>query len=350
MRVFTYFIEPASYTLDLISNVHNLLGFNIAFIRRRTEVKDSSQQTKGFFFLSDKSIFSKMWYIYSVWVKNDLIIINGYNNYVFLSTFLLNILSFNKRYLAIESDTQLRIPKNFFKRVIKSCYLKIIFNNKFILGFAGGSNNHKELFRFYGMNEERIYLMPMMVNNDKYYHNKIFPDIFTLLYVGRLFKTKNVDVLCRTFLDNFSDKDARLIIVGDGEDFERLQYQFLHSKIDFKGKVFSDRLIDIYHESSVFVFPSTWEQWGMVVNEALSSSLPVIAHKNVGAVYDLISMKGTGFIIDSWDELAERMLELYNNRKTLLRFSKNSKELMKSYWNYNLYKKNIEKVIKAINK
>ncbi len=38
MKVFAYFVEPASYTLDLIYKVHNRLNIAIAFISKRTVV------------------------------------------------------------------------------------------------------------------------------------------------------------------------------------------------------------------------------------------------------------------------------------------------------------------------
>jgi glycosyltransferase involved in cell wall biosynthesis len=255
---------------------------------------------------------------------------------------LFNIFSANKKYIATESDTQLKIPNNIIKRIIKYIYLNVIFRNKYVLGFAGGSKTHKDLFRNYGMQEERIFMVPMMVNNEKYYHeNKIFPDRFTFLFVGRLLDTKNVDVLCERFLSTFSDKDSELIIVGGGPNLEVYKRKYKHKKILFKGSIFGKDLLELYHNSSVFVFPSSVEAWGLVVNEAMSSSLSIIAHKEVGSVHDLIINKETGFVINDWEELEEKMLELYNNPDLNRKMSENAVALMKDYWNYDLYTKNL---------
>ncbi len=341
MKVFTYFVEPASYTIDLIVNVHSKQGIEHAFINSKSEAI-TNEFLSSPIFLSNLSLIQKIKFIRSTRIKNDFVIINGYNNYVFILTFLFNIFSINKKNIAVESDTQLKIPNNIIKQIIKYIYLNVIFRNKYVLGFAGGTKTHKDLFIHYGMKEERIFMIPMMVNNKKYYHeNKIFPGKFTFLFVGRLLDTKNVDVLCERFLSAFSEKDSELIIVGGGPNLEVYKRKYNNEKILFKGSVFGDILLRLYHNSSVFVFPSSVESWGLVVNEAMSSSLSVIAHKEVGSVHDLIINKETGFVIDNWDELEEKMLEIYNNPDLNRKMSENAVALMKDYWNYNLYIKNL---------
>tara|TARA_B110000211_G_scaffold170747_1_gene192713 strand:+ start:1375 stop:2427 length:1053 start_codon:yes stop_codon:yes gene_type:complete len=348
MRVFCYFVEPASYTIDLIVNVHLKQGIEYAFINNKSEAMTKVSLSSSTF-LSHFSLIQKIKFIRSRRKEYDFVIINGYNNYVFVLTFLFNIFSVNKKYIATESDTQLKIPNNIIKRIIKYFYLNIIFRNKYVLGFAGGTHTHKDLFIHYGMKEERIFMIPMMVNNKKYYHeNKIFPDKFTFLFVGRLLDTKNVDVLCERFLSSFSNKYSELIIVGGGLNLEVYKRKYKNKKILFKGSVYGEELLKLYHNSSSFVFPSTLEQWGLVVNEALASSLPVIAHKEVGSVFDLIKGKETGFVIESWTELEDKMLELYNNSELCKQFSENAARLMKEKWNYEMYKNNLLESFKFI--
>jgi len=341
MKVFTYFVEPAAYTIDLIENVYSKQSIKYAFIKNKTEAK-TNKFFPGQNFLSNFSLFQKIMFIYSIRKKNNFIIINGYNNYVFILTFLFNFFSVKRKYIAIESDTQLKIPKNIIKSIIKYLYLSLVFKNQYTLGFSGGSKTHKDLFRYYGMKEERIFMMPMIVDNNKYYvDNKVFPDRFTFLFVGRLLDTKNVNILCERFLSSFADKNAQLIIVGGGSNLQVYKRKYKNKKILFKGSIFGDDLLEMYHRSSVFVFPSTVEAWGLVVNEAMSASLPVIAHKEVGSVYDLLINKETGFVISDWEELELKMLELYNNLDLNRKMSENAVSLMRDYWNYDLYTKNL---------
>ena len=347
MRIFCFFVEPASYSLDLASFVYDKRKIDYCFIRSNTLVFSNTKSSKVL--LDKKSLIARFIFVLNCFKNNDLLIVNGYNKYPFILTFIFNFFSFKKRYIAAESDTKLIIPNNLLKRFIKWLYLSIIFRNKYILGFAGGNNSHKDLFRNYGMKENRIFLMPMMVDNQQYYQNKkIFPKIFTFLYVGRLIDTKNVDVLCEKFIHSFSGKNARLIIVGDGKNLLKFQVKYLHQNIVFKGGVFGQELIQLYHNSSVFVFSSSLDAWGLVVNEAMSAGLPVISHKEVGANYDLIQDKDTGMIASNMDDFADMMLELYNNPDLLIKFSKNASELMKNNWNYDLYNHCLSKAIKKV--
>ena len=84
------------------------------------------------------------------------------------------------------------------------------------------------------------------------------------------------------------------------------------------------------------------------MNEALSSSLPVITTKEVGACYDLIKNKNTGFICDNMKEFGFKMKYLYENQDQVMKLSKNADNLMRNKWNYQFYEKCLRDVIKII--
>jgi len=347
MKIFYYFVEPASYALDLASNVYDKNEIDYCFIKSNTLVISDSKSNKDF--LDKKSWVLRFRYVLNCFKNNDFIIINGYNNYPFILTFIFNLFSVKKRYIATESDTQLSIPNSPLKRFIKWLYLTIVFQNKYVLGFAGGSNSHKDLFRHYRMEEERIFLMPMMVDNAKFYfEKKKFSKPFTFLFVGRLLDTKNVDKLCQQFISLFSNKNAKLIIVGDGDNLNKYKKNYSQKNIVFMGSVFNVELINIYKNASVFSFPSSLDAWGLVVNEALSAGLPVIASKEVGACFDLIKGKETGFIADDMEDFGQMMLTLFNDAELLKRYSENASDLMKNNWNYDLYNNCLNKAIKKV--
>jgi glycosyltransferase involved in cell wall biosynthesis len=199
------------------------------------------------------------------------------------------------------------------------------------------------------MEEERIFLMPMMVDNSKFTAEKNnFHYPFTFLFVGRLVSHKNVEHLIQQFNVVFSDKDAILNIIGDGDQGKYLIDKYTSEKIIFKGKKFNQELVAEYLNASCFVCPSLFEPWGLVVNEALSSGLPVIASKEVGACFDLIKGKETGFIAEDMQEFGQMMLTLFNDTELLKRYSKNASDLMKNNWNYDLYDNCLNKAIKKV--
>ena len=349
MRVFCYFVEPALYTLDLASNVYDKNEIDYCFINSNTLVKSDLKTNK--FFLDSLSLISKVRYLISTHRRYDFIVVNGYNNFPFVITFLLNFFSSKKNFIAIDSDTQFSIPANFIKRFIKWIYLTVVFRNKYIIAFAGGSVSHKDLFRNYGMKEHRIFLMPMMVDNSRFYQKeKIFPDIFTFLYVGRLVKHKNVENLIQQFNLNFSHKSVVLKIVGSGIEEDYLKKKYSSDKVLFLGKLFNDDLIREFKNSSCLVIPSKFEPWGLVVNEALSSGLPVISTKEVGANYDLIQSRKTGIIVENMNDFGDKMLELYNDPNLLIQLSNKATNFMKNNWNYDFYNKCFNDAMKKVEK
>jgi len=350
VKVFSFFTEPASYTLDLIDNVYDTMSIDYCFLNSQSNAY-TSFKGKKYVFLDKIGILDRIRHLLYVRRKYDVIIFNSYDTLSFFFILLINIFSITKKYIAIESDTQLLMPKNYLKRSLKYFYLSFVFQNNHVFGLAGGNYSHKDLFRHYGMKEDRIFLMPMMVDNSKFYvDKKIFPKPFTFLFVGRLLDTKNVDKLCQQFISLFSNKEAKIIIVGDGDNLVKYKKSYSIDNIVFVGSVYNDELIKIYNNASVFTFPSSLDAWGLVVNEALSAGLPVIARKEVGACSDLIEGKETGFIVDDMHDFGQMMLTLFNNSELLNNYSKNASDLMKNNWNYKLYKQCMMKFVNTLSK
>ena len=346
--MFSFFTEPASYTLDLVDNVYDKMSIDYCFLNSHSKAYKNFSDRNNIF-LDQMRIADRIKYLLYVIRKYDIIIFNSYDTLSFIFIFLINVFSLKKKYIAIESDTQLLIPKIYIKRLLKHFYLSIVFQNNHIFGLAGGNYSHKDLFRNYGMKEDRIFLMPMMVDNSKFYvEKKNFSKPFIFLFVGRLLDTKNVDKLCQQFISLFSNKKAKIIIVGDGRNLEKYKRIYLNKNIIFMGSVFNVELINIYKNASVFTFPSSVEAWGLVVNEALSAGLPVIGSKEVGACFDLIKDKETGFIAEDMQDFGQMMLTLFNDAELLKRYSKNASDLMKNNWNYDLYNNCLNKAIKKV--
>lgn len=346
-RIFAFFMEPSSYTIDLIHHVHKKCGIDYSFIYDSSLAKTKKENRA--IYLSRMPFFKRVLFVFHVFRNNKMIIFNGYNRWEFLALFILNWVAPKKRFLAIESDTQFKILRG-WKAIVKKKYLSLIFSNSYVLGFSGGSVTHKQLFRHYGMSEDRIFLMPMMVDNKRFYRKKKkASSMFTFLYVGRLIPHKNINLLIESFINCFSDNnDVLLKIVGIGELLESFRYRYGHiGNISFEGSRYDQDLVIEYHNSDVLILPSLEEPWGLVVNEALSAGLAIIASDKVGAIYDLVEGKETGCIFKADDslDLSEKMLKLYQDRELCNYYSHNAEILMKNHWNYDLYKKSILEAI-----
>ena len=105
-----------------------------------------------------------------------------------------------------------------------------------------------------------------------------------------------------------------LVVLGDGPlkaDLCRLISDLqLNDHVHLPGFKPYDELPVYYALANAFVHASTTEQWGLVVNEAIVSGLPVIVSNRCGCAPELV--KGNGFTFDptNEDELATRLLEM----------------------------------------
>jgi glycosyltransferase involved in cell wall biosynthesis len=90
-----------------------------------------------------------------------------------------------------------------------------------------------------------------------------------------------------------------------------------------------------YSMADVFVLPSSFEPWGLVVNEALCFGLPVIASDKVGACGDLVQNGVNGFVYPAGDitALGERLQDLLANADRRSTMGIASRTLI-SHWGY----------------
>lgn len=95
-----------------------------------------------------------------------------------------------------------------------------------------------------------------------------------------------------------------------------------------------------YHElpvyfglASAFVHPSTTEQWGLVVNEAMASGLPVLVSNRCGCAADLIAEGVNGFTFDpeNVEQLTQLMLKTSLENFPLATFSAESRRIISNW-------------------
>lgn len=110
-----------------------------------------------------------------------------------------------------------------------------------------------------------------------------------VLYVGRVSKEKNLDVLCE-MQDTYS-----IEIVGDGPYRKKLEEKY--PRVKFLGYQTGSELANSYARADVFCFPSKTDTFGIVMIEAMSLGTPVAAFPVDGPL-DVIE-KDTGVMNDN---------------------------------------------------
>jgi len=162
------------------------------------------------------------------------------------------------------------------------------------------------------------------------------PDDFVLLYVGRIAREKNLDMLLRALKRVGADRDnVRLIIVGGGPAFaevrrlaERLA---IADRVRFAGMLRREQIDPIYAAADLFVFPSTTETQGIAICEAMSAGLPVVA-VNAGGIPENIRDGVDGFLTpDDPDRFAERIEYLMAHEKERLEMGARARDNARSF-------------------
>ncbi len=155
----------------------------------------------------------------------------------------------------------------------------------------------------------------------------------TFAYVGRLWTGKGVDYLLDAFarLEKEHGAGVSLLLAGDGPDEERLKRRCAQEglrNVVFAGFRQRDDLPRIYVAADVFVFPTLGDPFGHVVEEAMSSALPVISTSAAGEIHDRIVASENGFIVPPSDSgaLCERMRLLATDTDLRARMGKKAAE------------------------
>jgi glycosyltransferase involved in cell wall biosynthesis len=126
-----------------------------------------------------------------------------------------------------------------------------------------------------------------------------------VIFVGQLIPRKGVDLLLEAIRPLFGEQpNLFLSVIGDGSESRSLQASAralgIAARVNFEGTISSNKIQSRLASSDVLVLPSRWDGWGMVVNEALSAGVPVIASDRCGAA-DLVQEGVNGYVFRSED-------------------------------------------------
>jgi glycosyltransferase involved in cell wall biosynthesis len=126
------------------------------------------------------------------------------------------------------------------------------------------------------------------------------------------------------------------MVIGEGRDRATLEDRVRSRGIRwtvFTGFKNQSELPACYTCLDIFVLPSETETWGLVLNEAMTFGLPVIATDMVGASADLIEQGCNGYVYRAGnvDGLTEALRRLVTSPDRRCQFGRRSSEIVQRY-------------------
>ena len=280
-------------------------------------------------------ILRNFWILRKIIGKNDIVIIEDavMSSNLFIFNLIIKLLKKIKDkkikvvplvhhlYYPLETKTINKFTKYWMERILLSTSDAIIVNSEF---------TRDEVRRIVPNNGKRILVAYPGLNLD-IANEKKWKDSKTinLLFVGSVTKRKGVDTLIKALeilVSEYRVKNVKLHIVGslDKEpEFSRkiinYSYKKLKDKVIFHGRVNDNKLAEIYGNTHIFVFPSLWEGFGMVIIEAMVHGLPIIA-SNIGPIPYLIKDGINGLLVNPGNpRLLARAIKKYIDNPNLIK-------------------------------
>ena len=266
----------------------------------------------------------------------DVVAVNGWNNFGSLAA-ADRCVRLGIPMVVMSESTRQDEPRTWWKEIIKRQIVEL-----YSAALVGGQR-HIEYLVELGMPLDRIFVgydvvdnayfarRTLEIRNSKFEIRKKYGLPENYFLASALFiEKKNLLRLIRAYAEyrqlcraSVSDAEGSpvagnspwdLVLLGDGPLRETLNSQLstlnLHAHVHLPGFKQFDELPVYYAFARALVHASTTEQWGLVVNEAVASGLPVIVSNRCGCVPELVN--GNGFTFDPLDEqeLAARLLEM----------------------------------------
>ncbi|HRS66531.1 MAG TPA: glycosyltransferase, partial [Spirochaetia bacterium] len=153
---------------------------------------------------------------------------------------------------------------------------------------------------------------------------------FIFLSIASLDINKNQNTLLEAFAEQFkNNKNIKLIIVGNGPLknylIDKSKQLNVEEQVIFFGSATREQVKLLYNSSDAFVLSSKYETFGVVLIEALSCGLPVIATK-CGGPESIITNENVGELVAiDKEQIGKAMLKVYKN------YQKYDREYIRKY-------------------
>jgi glycosyltransferase involved in cell wall biosynthesis len=249
-------------------------------------------------------------------ISPDAVAILGYDNRVALKA--LKWCRQNRRGAVLLTASQERDYRRFWWREWLKRQLVACFDAAMV-----GGKPHVSYAKKLGFSAKQIFTTYNVVDNDfwadwskrvrkhpgEWRQRLDLPERF-FVTASRFVRKKNIEGMLRAhaaYVRMVGPGSWPLLIIGDGplvDELKALTLQLgLSGLVRFTGYLPAHEMAPMFALASAFVLASSHsEQWGLVVNEAMASGIPVIVSQICGCATDLVVDGETGFTFDPQDE------------------------------------------------
>jgi len=247
---------------------------------------------------------------------------------------------------------------NYLKNIVKKYLLE-----KAVAYLATGEHA-KQYFLKYGAKEKDIYLHNFTALHEKdilsapvkkeekiAIRKKLYLPVEDkiCIAVGRFIPLKRYDVLLRLWKQ--MPHDVKLLLIGGGPEKEK--YEKIISDLNLSNVILDDfhpfnELLEYYKASDLFVHPTSYDVWGLIINEAMACGLPVVVTDTCVAGLELIKNGENGYVTHLGDdeEFISKVKHILENDDLREKMALNAIETIQPYYIENM----IDSQIKTINK
>jgi glycosyltransferase involved in cell wall biosynthesis len=196
-----------------------------------------------------------------------------------------------------------------------------------------------KLYESYGIPCDRCFRACLCVENSDFRGDGTHENAqFDFIFCGRIESVKGPLFALDVALEvaRRLSRKVKILFVGTGSLEQRVQdtasmYPHL-LEARFHGFARQDDLPALYRSAKVFVFPTEWDPWGVVANEACAAGLPVLVSPHAGVAGELVLDGQNGYIcgleVGLW---AERSIVLLTRPEIYRDFSERSRSMVSKF-------------------
>ena len=335
---------PSPYRNEVYKRLAKDIGeanFHVVFCAQKEANRDWVIEHSGFphTFLKTNYITWKSRYIHynpdalSVLkqLKPDVIITTGFNP-THLLAFAYAVLTGKVHIPMTDGTYSSELKLSGLHRIVR----RIVYH--FSKTFIGASLGALRLYQSYGINADRFYQSHLCANNAAFTTLVTANKSYDLLFSGRFSPEKNPQFalgIAAGVAKNLN-RPVSILMLGAGPllDEAKAYAESLAPQViaTFPGFLQQAELPAIYNSAKVFLFPSSWDPWGVVANEACAAGQAVIVSPHAGVANELVCHDVNGYVLElNLDEWIKHTTELLSNPDLLDQFSKESQVKVQAY-------------------